>query len=88
MNETSNAKSISAVNEMPLIQLKLIEDVFTIQQKEQMIKKLTDAMVSIGGEHLRAITWVIIENVKSGEWGIGGQPLSTEGAKALAKGRS
>jgi 4-oxalocrotonate tautomerase len=57
-------------------------------KKEEMIKELTDAMVSIGGEHLRAITWVIIENVKSGEWGIEGQPLSTEAAKARAEGKS
>ena len=70
---------------MPLIQVKLVEDVFTIQQKEEMIKKLTDAMVSIEGENMRAITWVIIENVKSGEWGIGGRPLSTDEAKARQK---
>jgi 4-oxalocrotonate tautomerase len=73
---------------MPLIQVKLIEDVFTTRQKEEMIRKLTDAMVSIEGENMRAITWVIIENVKSGEWGIRGQTLSTEGAKALAEGKS
>jgi 4-oxalocrotonate tautomerase len=72
---------------MPLIQVKLIEDVFTAQQKEQMIKKLTDAMVSIEGENLRSLTWVTIENVKSGDWGIGGQPLSREAAKALADGQ-
>jgi 4-oxalocrotonate tautomerase len=59
---------------MPLIQVKLIENVFTTQQKQEMIKKLTDAMVSIEGENMRPITWVIIENVNSGEWGIGGQP--------------
>jgi len=73
---------------MPLIQVKIIEDVFTTQQKEEMIKKLTDAMVSIEGENLRQITWVIIENVKSGEWGIGGRSLSTEAAKALGEGKS
>jgi len=73
---------------MPLIQVKLIENVFTTQQKQEMIKKLTDAMVSIEGENMRSITWVVIENVNSGEWGIGGQPLTTEAAKALADGKS
>ncbi|HUL32829.1 MAG TPA: 4-oxalocrotonate tautomerase family protein [Candidatus Eisenbacteria bacterium] len=73
---------------MPLIQVKLIEKVFTPQQKQEMIKKLTDAMVSIEGENMRPVTWVIIEDVNSGEWGIGGQAMSTDAVKALAAGRS
>jgi 4-oxalocrotonate tautomerase len=73
---------------MPLIQVKLIEKVFTSQQKQEMIKKLTDAMVSIEGENMRPVTWVIIEDVNSGEWGIGGQAMSTDAVKALAAGKS
>ncbi len=46
---------------MPLIQVKLIENVFTPEQKSQIISKLTDAMVSIEGENLRPVTWVVIE---------------------------
>ena len=52
-----------------------------------MIQKLTDAMVSIESESMRQVTWVIIEDVNSGEWGIGGQPLSTEAVRALAAGK-
>jgi 4-oxalocrotonate tautomerase len=73
---------------MPLIQVKLIEKVFTSQQKEEMIKKLTEAMVSIEGENMRPVTWVIIEEVNSGEWGIGGQAMTTDAVKALAAGKS
>jgi len=73
---------------MPLIEVKLIEKVFTNQQKQEIIKKLTDAMVSIEGENLRPVTWVIIQDVNSGEWGIGGQAMSTEAVKALAAGNS
>ena len=73
---------------MPLIQVKLIEKVFTNQQKQEMIKKLTDAMVSIEGENMRPVTWVIIEDVNSGEWGIGGQAMSTDAVKALAAWKS
>ena len=72
---------------MPLIQVRLIEDVFTPQQKKQIIEKLTDAMVSIEGENMRGVTWVTIEDVKSGDWGIGGKPLTTEAVKALAAGQ-
>jgi 4-oxalocrotonate tautomerase len=73
---------------MPLIEVHLIEKVFSPEQKHQIIEKLTDAMVSIEGENMRGVTWVKIEEVTSGDWGIGGQPLTTEAVKALAAGRS
>jgi 4-oxalocrotonate tautomerase len=73
---------------MPLIQVKLIEEVFTPAQKKEIITKLTDAMVSIEGEHMRPVTWVIIEDVRSGEWGIGGQAMTTDQVKAIAAGKS
>jgi 4-oxalocrotonate tautomerase len=72
---------------MPLIQVKLIERVFSDRQKHDIVTKLTDAMVSIEGEHMRPVTWVIVEEVGSGAWGIGGKPLTTEDVKALAAGR-
>ena len=70
---------------MPLIQVKLIEEVFTPAQKKEMIAKLTDAMVSIEGEKMRPVTWVIIEDVRSGEWGIGGQAMTTDAVKATCR---
>jgi 4-oxalocrotonate tautomerase len=73
---------------MPLIQVKLIEEVFTPAQKKEMITKLTDAMVSIEGENMRGVTWVIIEDVRSGEWGIGGNALTTDQVRAIAAGKS
>ncbi|HWM22945.1 MAG TPA: 4-oxalocrotonate tautomerase family protein [Ilumatobacteraceae bacterium] len=71
---------------MPLVNVKLIEGVFDSTQKEEMITKLTDTMVSIEGENMRGVTWVVIEEVKSGEWGVGGRPLATADVKALAAG--
>jgi len=71
---------------MPLINVTLIEDVFTLEQKGQIVEHLTNAMVSIEGENMRGVTWVIVEEVHSGDWGIGGQPLSTEAVKELAAG--
>jgi 4-oxalocrotonate tautomerase len=73
---------------MPLIQVKLIEGVFSKTQKDEIITKLTDAMVSVAGESLRAVTWVVIEEVRSGEWAIGGQPMTTSTVQALASGRA
>jgi 4-oxalocrotonate tautomerase len=71
---------------MPLINVKLIEDVFTPEQKQQMVETLTDAMVSIEGENMRSVTWVVLEEVKSGDWGIGGNALTTDAVRALAAG--
>jgi 4-oxalocrotonate tautomerase len=72
---------------MPLIEVHLIENVFSPEQKRQVIQKLTDAMVSVEGENMRGVTWVKISEVASGEWGIGGQPLTTEAVKELAAGK-
>ena len=71
---------------MPLINVKLIEGVFDARQKQQIVRTLTDAMVSIEGENMRQVTWCVVEEVASGDWGIGGQPLTTADVKALAAG--
>jgi 4-oxalocrotonate tautomerase len=73
---------------MPLVQVKLIEGVFSTAQKAEMIRKLTDAMVSIEGEAMRAVTWVVIEEVKSGDWGLGGRAVTTADVQALAAGQA
>jgi 4-oxalocrotonate tautomerase len=70
---------------MPLIQVKLIDEVFTAAQKKEMITRLTDAMVAIEGESMRPVTWVVLEEVRSGEWGIGGQPMTTQAVRELAR---
>ena len=68
---------------MPLINVKLIEGVFSDSQKREMISRLTDTMVDIEGEALRPVTWVVVEEVKSGQWGVGGNGLTTADVKAL-----
>ena len=69
---------------MPLINVKLIEDVFTPEQKRRIVEELTDAMVAIEGESMRPVTWVVVEEVRSGDWGIAGKPLTTQDVRALA----
>jgi 4-oxalocrotonate tautomerase len=68
---------------MPLVQVKLIEGVFNRDQKQEMVTRLTETMVDIEGEAMRPVTWVILEEVASGEWGIGGKALSTQDVKDL-----
>jgi 4-oxalocrotonate tautomerase len=68
---------------MPLVTVKVIEGVFTQTQKQEMINKITDTMVEIEGENLRPVTWVLVEEVRSGDWGIAGNGLTTADVHAL-----
>ena len=68
---------------MPLVTVRVIEGVFTQEQKQEMIRKVTDTMVEIEGENLRPVTWVLVEEVRSGDWGIGGNGLTTADVHAL-----
>lgn len=71
---------------VPFVNVKVIDNVFTAEQKREMIERLTETMVSIEGENMRGVTWVVVEEVKSGDWGIGGQALATSDVLALAAG--
>lgn len=71
---------------MPFINVKLIEGVFDAAQKHEIVTRLTDAMVGIEGENMRPVTWVVVEEVRSGDWGIAGNALRTEDVQALRAG--
>ena len=68
---------------MPLVDIHLIEGVFDQNQKQDMIAKVTDAMVAVEGEAMRGVTWVRIYEVASGEWAIGGKSLTAGEVKSL-----
>ena len=72
---------------MPFANIKVIEGVFSDSEKQQMIEKVTEAMAAVEGENLREKTVIIVEEVKSGDWGIGGKTLSTDDVKKLRAGR-
>jgi 4-oxalocrotonate tautomerase len=63
-------------NKMPLVNIEVIENVFTPAQKKEMIEKVTDAMISIEGEALRPCTLVKIDEVKDGNWSFGGKVVT------------
>ncbi len=73
---------------MPLVQVKLIKGVFDQDQKQEILTKMTETMVGIEGESMRSVTTVLIEEVESGEWAIGGHALSTQDVKDLQSGKS
>lgn len=63
---------------MPLANIKVIEGVFSDIEKQQIIENVTEALIAVEGEPLRDKTVVIVEETKSGDWGVGGQALTTK----------
>jgi len=70
---------------MPLVTIDVIKDVFTPAQKADMIREVTSAMIKVEGEAMRGVTWVKINEIASGDWAIGGQPLTTQDVQRLAQ---
>ena len=71
---------------MPYVDIKLSEGVFDADQKREMIEKVTEAMIEVEGENMRGVTFVVVDEVKSGDWGIGGQAMTAEAVRSLAAG--
>jgi 4-oxalocrotonate tautomerase len=69
---------------MPLITVRTLEGLLTPDQKKRMIERVTEAALSVEGEAFRPVAWVIVEEIPSGAWGIGGQALTTEAARKLS----
>lgn len=69
---------------MPLVQIKGVGGYLTLEQKQEIIRKVTDAVLSVEGEGLRPVTWVTIEDVQPGAWGVGGQPVTDADLRAMA----
>lgn len=72
---------------MPLVTIDIIEDVFTPDQKKDIIEKVTEAMISVEGEAMRPVTWVRLFEVKQNDWAIGGQRLNAAAVHAMSAGR-
>ncbi len=73
---------------MPLVTIDVIKNVFTPQQKEALIEKVTAAMIDVEGENMRPVTWVRIQEFESGDWAIGGKRLAVADVHALARGKA
>lgn len=69
---------------MPLVTIDVIKDVFTSDEKRQLIVNVTEAMIAVEGEGLRPVTWVRINEIQQGDWGIGGQLLGASDVQAMS----
>jgi 4-oxalocrotonate tautomerase len=73
---------------MPLVTIDVIKNVFTPKQKQQLIEKVTAAMIEVEGENMRPVTWVRINEFEGGDWAIGGKMLQAADVHALASGKA
>jgi 4-oxalocrotonate tautomerase len=69
-----------------MVTVDVIKGVFSPQQKEQIIEKVTAAMLEVEGESMRGVTWVRIAEFEGGDWAIGGRRLAAEDVHAMASG--
>jgi 4-oxalocrotonate tautomerase len=69
---------------MPIIDVRLVENVFDTEQKRGLVERLTDAVGAIC-PGLRDVTFVTIEEVREGDWGIGGQTITADKVAAHAR---
>jgi 4-oxalocrotonate tautomerase len=72
---------------MPFVEIKVFEGELSKPQSQELIGKVTDAIVSFAGENLRQATWVVIQEVKSGNWGVGGNALGLDDIKRIQAGK-
>ncbi len=74
---------------MPFVNIKLVDGVFTSTQKHALAKAITDVMVKFeGSEAFREVVWVLIEELHTDGWHIGGEPFSGPPALMGVLGRS
>lgn len=73
---------------MPLVTIDVIKGVFSPQQKQELIARVTAAMIEVEGEAMRGVTWVRVQEFEQGDWAIGGKPLKAADVHALARGRA
>ena len=71
---------------MPIVDVKVVEGVLTSEQKQAITEGITDVFVDVVGAPVRPVTWVVIQDVASGQWTMGGDPVTTEGVKDLLRG--
>jgi 4-oxalocrotonate tautomerase len=71
---------------MPLVRITVIEGVYSANQKRQIVEGVTEVIVAVHDESVRAATWVIVDEVAGGNWGVGGHVLGTDERRATAVG--
>lgn len=69
---------------MPIINVKLVKGTFNSDQKRELLPRLTDAIEAVY-PGLRDVTFVTIDEVQEGDWGIGGEAITSQKVAAHAQ---
>ncbi len=68
---------------MPIVDVKVMEKVLSPNQKQSIAEGITQVFADVVGEPVRAATWVVIQDVTSGQWTMGGEAVTTEGVQQM-----
>lgn len=68
---------------MPFIDIKVIQGVFTPEEKRELVERVSEAVIAVEGEALRPVTHTALTETPSGEWAIGGQTYTADDVNAL-----
>ena len=71
---------------MPVVNVRLMENVLSQEQKQDIAEQFTETLVSVIGEPVRELTWVIVDDIRSGQLNIGAKPITTEAVKDMLAG--
>jgi 4-oxalocrotonate tautomerase len=66
---------------MPLVNIKLVEGPISTEQKSRLISEVTEVVARVLDKN-PASTWVMIDEIKGENWGVGGAPLSPRVAQS------
>ena len=77
------------VGSMPFTSITLIKEALSAAQRQDMLQKVTDAIISVVGEDKRFEAWTVIEeSVNDGEWSVGGNRLTIDALQQLKAGKN
>lgn len=68
---------------MPIVDVKVMEKVLSPKQQQSIAEGNTQVFADVVGEPVRRVTWVVIQDVTSGQWTMGGRALATEGVQEM-----
>jgi 4-oxalocrotonate tautomerase len=68
---------------MPVVEVKVIEGVFTHEEKRRIVERLSETLIELTGEQMRPVTHTFITETPSGEWAIGSTAKYAEDINAM-----
>ena len=71
---------------MPLVEVKVFEDELTSEQTKDLIQKITDVVTTVVSPKIRDAVWVVVQEIKSGNWGAGGKVLGVTDIRKVING--